>query len=215
MRLTRLLVSGAWLALAMAGPVHRAFAEPDSADLAQLDGVAQSRSPDVDLSTRRIQPHENGSASAWFETTRRIDPDGAEWWKSIPCSRSASNPWRCSSIEKKTVRVTPPEGGAEFEVSIPLGLSGLAAHRFINPGLKLIPQLEVRQACDPTEPDAVQQLEAVKRAFAQFSPNQLWLSAERGGFSLFVGANEVHFEFDLSRDAEPRIRCWNDGDELQ
>ena len=215
MRLTRLLALGAWLALLTAGAVPRAFAEPDSADLERLDSAAYRSALDVDLSTRRIQPHENGSASAWFETTRRIDADGAEWWKSILCSRSASRPWNCSAIEEKTVRVKRSEGGAELEVSIPRGLSGLAAQRFINPGLRLIPQTEVGQACDPTEPDAVQQLEAVKRAFAAPSRNRLSLSAERDGFALFVGANVVHFEFDLSRDVEPRIRCWDDGDEMQ
>jgi hypothetical protein len=217
MRPSRLLASVTWLAFSLAC-TGTTVTEPEPQDLRLLEDAACSKAGDVNLASRKFRQNKTGDvANAWFETVRAIHPDGAETWKKVTCGRSSDShqEWQCSTTEQKAVRVNPADGGPALEVSIPLGLSGLAAHRMVGPGLLVVPRAQAQQACDATEAGAVQQLEDVKKKFAQVKENELGLSPERGGFALWIGPAAVHFEFDLLRDPEPRIRCWDDGDELE
>ena len=221
----RLLACAGWLASVACGAAQP-YRQEDFAPVTQiepqdrqlLESAARASASDIDPETHLFHGDRDGKrASAWYETFHKSDPDGAERWKSILCSRGShtQQQWRCSAIEEKGVRVTTPDGTHELMVSIPLGLSGEAARRMVKPGLVVLPRVEVQQACDAHEIGAVQQAEAVKLEFAQLEGKKLRLDTIRGGFGLFIGASAVFFDFDLLRDPEPRIRCWGDGEEIE
>ncbi len=190
---------------------------PDSRNLLALEDAARKTAPDLDFASRVYRTYEGrDGANAWFETVHGTLPDGTEQWKLVFCSRNSGTQqqWRCSTHDERGLRVNAPGSGTELLISIPQRLSGEAARRMVSPGLEAISRVQVQQACLSEDVDAVQH-EALMKAIAGVEERDLSLMAERGGFVLRIDAYAIHFEFDLLRDSEPRIRCWEDGDEIE
>ena len=154
-------------------------------------------------------------ALAWFDTQHVPVTDGSETWKALACSRNApEQQWTCGATSKKGLRVTLPSISTELVVDIPLALWGEAARPMVTLGFPQIRSMERSQVCN-REPVGASQHEAITQTFSRVKGAELRLAMERGGFALVTGPYSVHFDYDLSRDPMPKLRCWSPGDTLE
>lgn len=163
----------------------------------------------LDMNTFHYRQYGPIGESAWLQTERVKQSDGAEKWRSVYCSATILG-WQCKADIHRTLRVDIGGEKKPADISIDADVDAGLARAALMGAIRELGRWKPIAPCRGDEP-AVSGLVLLEE-ITQTGEGRLRL---QGGEFTPERFATVHFEFEASRDPQVQLRCLTLGDVLE